>query len=94
MALHGARPIYQSMNIQLGREYRDKITGLTGICTGKVEYISGCAQALIQPQVAKDGAWRDSTWLDQQRLMETDNKTVVVLEVEKTPGFDKAPAKR
>ncbi len=37
------------MNIILGNTYADKITGFKGVATGHCEYITGCAQTLLQP---------------------------------------------
>lgn len=79
--------------IELGREYRDKITGFKGVATGYVQYITGCNQALLAPQVGQDGALRDSQWFDEQRLDETGERTIV-LSNGTSPGFDKAAPKR
>lgn len=37
------------MNIQLGNEARDKITGFTGIVTSRAEYLTGCTQYGLTP---------------------------------------------
>lgn len=79
--------------IELGRSYEDKITGFVGVATGYVEYITGCNQALLQPKVGVDGAYKDSMWFDQQRLTVLD-EDVIVLDNGKTPGSDKAAPKR
>lgn len=76
--------------IELGREYKDKITGFKGICTGKVQYISGCDQALLSPAAGKDGSLRGAEWFDVQRLDVVGEKRIL-LKNDKTPGFD-APA--
>ena len=78
--------------IQLGRTYKDKITGFKGIATGFVTYISGCNQAMLAP-LAKDGAFVESQWFDEQRLISVGDK-IVSLDNGKTPGFDKAAPKR
>lgn len=79
--------------IQLGKTYKDKITGFTGVATGFVQYISGCNQALIAPGVSPDGGMRDSQWVDQQRL-EEQNTPQITLDNGDRPGFDRAAPKR
>jgi len=79
--------------IQLGTKVKDKITGFTGIVTGYVQYLTGCNQALVQPPVAKDGTYKDSWWIDEQRLELVDN-TVIKLDNGRNPGPDKAAPKR
>jgi len=77
----------------LGRNLRDKITGFKGICTGRVCYLTGCDQALLQPGVDKDGKVVDSAWFDIQRLEYVDD-SCIVLDNHGHPGFDKAAPKR
>ena len=76
------------MKIEMGREYKDKITGFRGICTGKAEYISGCSQVLITPKVKK-GEGTKAEWFDEQRLEQIGRKTIT-LDNEETPGCDMA----
>ena len=73
--------------IELGKTYKDKITGFKGVATGYVVYISGCNQTLITPRVLKDGAKTDSCWFDEQRLTPMKIKQIT-LDNGKTPGFD------
>jgi hypothetical protein len=79
--------------IKLGATYTDKITGFTGVATGKVEYLTGCNQVLVQPKVGADGNLSDSRWFDEQRLELCKSVAVIVLENGATPGFD-SPAPR
>lgn len=78
--------------IQLGQTVKDKITGFSGIVTGRVEYLTGCNQLLVAPPVKDDGAFRDSQWFDEQRC-DVLNATPIALHNGETPGFD-APAPR
>lgn len=80
--------------IELGVTVTDKITGFKGVVTGYVQYLTGCNQALVQPPVAKDGALRESFWLDEQRLTVDRKAKRVVLDNGVNPGFDKAAPKR
>jgi len=78
--------------IILGSTVRCRITGFTGIVTGKVEYITGCNQSLVQPTVGNDGNYRDSIWLDADKLEQVGD-WVINLKVDNA-GFDKAPPRR
>lgn len=78
---------------ELGKKYKDKITGFEGIATGFVQYISGCNQALLAPKVGDDGGLRDSQWFDVQRLAEQDSE-IVILDNQASPGCDRQAPKR
>ena len=80
--------------VLLGQSVIDCITGFKGVVLGRVEYISGCNQVLVQPKVDKTGAPRDSLWIDEQRVQVDPKVKRVVLDNGQTPGFDKAPPKR
>ena len=81
------------MTIQLGKTYKDKITGFGGVATGHVRYISGCNQVLIAPPVDNEGKLRDSQWFDEQRL-DDQGTAQIVLDNSATPGPDKMAPKR
>lgn len=82
------------MHTAIGRKAKDKISGFAGVITGYAEYISGCAQFLIAPEVGKDGALRDGAWLDAQRVEIDQRAKPVALDNTKTPGPDRAPVRR
>jgi hypothetical protein len=48
---------------------------------------------LLVPSVGTDGAFRESVWLDSQRLKLIPERRPVVLQNSNTPGPDKAPPK-
>jgi len=54
--------------MDLGVKAKDKITGFTGIVTGKASYLTGCDQYLVQPKCKEDGEMADGRWFDEQRL--------------------------
>jgi hypothetical protein len=62
----------QAPEIEFEREYRDRITGFTGKCTGFTSYISGCDQVLIVPPVDKDGKLSPGLWFDDDRLIDVE----------------------
>ena len=54
--------------ITLGQVVKDKITGFEGTATGRVEYLTGCTQVLVQPRVDESGKLIDSAWMDESRM--------------------------
>lgn len=80
--------------IVLGSKVKDRITGFAGIVTGYVTYISGCNQALVVPQVGKDGVAKEALWLDEQRCVVDRKFKPIVLDNTGTPGCDLAAPKR
>jgi|SRR3990167_7090389 len=85
----------QKMQIELGMTVEDKVTGFKGVVTGIVYYLSGCNQALVVPKATENGGrYNDPIWFDLQRLSVDMNTSRILLQNEKTPGFDKAPPKR
>ena len=77
--------------IGLGDQVRDRVTGFSGIVTGRVEYTTGCRQYLVQPR-CKDSDWVEAHWLDEDRLMVI-SRSGAAPSVE-TPGHDaQAPSK-
>jgi hypothetical protein len=83
----------ESMSIELGDTVRDRITNFEGVVTGRCAYLSGCNQMLVVPP-AKEGAYRDGQWFDEQRLVAVPNVDRIVLENGATPGFDTPAPKR
>lgn len=73
------------MKTQLGVTVTDRISGFTGIVTGRVEYISGCNQLLVTPKAGKDAAW-----FDEQRCKVDIRRAAIVLDNSGNPGHDKS----
>ena len=55
--------------VGLGDKVKDQISGFTGICTGRAEYLFGCVQVLVAPTVAKDDKPAESMWFDEDRMV-------------------------
>lgn len=53
------------MTIKLGDKARDIVTGFTGVCTTRSEYISGCTRVSLQPPVGEDGKIPDPGHFDE-----------------------------
>lgn len=71
--------------IVLGKKYKDIITGLSGIATGRAEYLTGCTQVLLTPRLVRDGE-SNARWLDEPRLQPVGNAKAI-----KLPGAQKDP---
>ena len=57
------------MEFQLGRLYKDSITGFVGCAIGLARYLTGCVQALIVPiELDEKGKRIEGEWVDVGRL--------------------------
>jgi hypothetical protein len=63
--------------IEFGKEYRDRISGFVGVCTGKSSFISGCDQVLLVPKIGEDGSYKDGHWFDDERLISVESERPV-----------------
>lgn len=55
--------------IEIGVTVKDRLTGFSGVVTGRADYITGCNQYLVRPTKLKEtGEMHDGNWLDEQRL--------------------------
>lgn len=83
------------MHDNLGKTFKDKITGFSGVCTARAEYLTGCDQLLLAPSQRKpDGEVIDSRWFDVQRCEVCAEVERVTLDNGTTPGCDKPAPKR
>ncbi|MFA6882170.1 MAG: hypothetical protein WCQ97_10870 [Aminobacterium sp.] len=75
----------KKLNIKLGREVRDKVSGFRGIIVGEVKYLYGCHQFCILPP-AKNNELKEGQWFDEGRI-EVVGPGVSISEVRgETPG--------
>ena len=54
--------------IKLGDKVRCKVTGFVGIAVMKTEFLNGCVQYAVAPQVGKDNKLQEEMSIDQQQL--------------------------
>jgi len=54
--------------LELGQKGKDKITGFKGIITGRAQYLYGCDQYGLNPEVDKDGKIGEIHWFDEGRI--------------------------
>lgn len=78
--------------IQNGDHVFDIITKLEGVVTGIAEYITGCRQCLVTPEVADKNS--EPRWFDEDRLRHTGNRQRLVLRqsMRATPKGSDIPA--
>ena len=62
--------------LELGQSVKEKVTGFTGIITGRAQYITGCNQYCIQPASEKGDKYPDAHWSDEGRLEKTEGKFI------------------
>jgi hypothetical protein len=74
--------------IEKGAKVADVITGFEGIVTGRVDYITGCNQYLVQPKQKADGNFIEAKWFDEHRLTVNEYDTPVTLPKAKRDGAD------
>lgn len=53
---------------ELGITAKDKITGIQGVITSRVQCLTGCNQYHIQPVDIKDNKYPTGVYLDEHRL--------------------------
>jgi len=74
------------MMIKLGKKVKDVVTGLTGIATGKAEYLNGCVQIFIEPKLNKDGK-ANGHWIDEVQVKDVGPGVNVISRKQiKSPG--------
>ena len=77
-----------------GASVQCKVTGFEGVVTGRVDYITGCNQYLVQPKVKADGTVVEPRWIDEHRLSVQAHVAVLTLVQGDRPGADaSAPVK-
>jgi hypothetical protein len=52
----------------LGKKVKDKVSGFTGIVTGRHEFLAGCTRYSVQPEVDKDGKLPEVQTFDDPQL--------------------------
>lgn len=81
-------------DLELGFKVKDKVTGLEGIATARIDYLYGCRQYGVTPE-AKDGKTNDTCWFDEGRLeiLGQGISEVEVASPEPGPEFNDHPAR-
>lgn len=66
------------MNIELGKMYRDTVTGLKGVAVSRHEYMNGCVRISLQSRELHDGKPVEQQSFDIEQLVETEEAGVKV----------------
>jgi hypothetical protein len=62
----------------LGDSAKDIVTGFTGICIARFEWLNGCVRYDLQPAKLKDGLPLDSKAFDEGQLVLVKRAAVVI----------------
>ncbi len=74
------------INVHLGDEVQDKVTGFKGVATCIAYYLQGCERVEVQPQVDKDGKLQDSKMFDEPLLKVLKRRKISVKEDSENGG--------
>jgi hypothetical protein len=55
--------------VELGKEYKDAVTGFKGIAIAKCEWLNGCSRITLQPKCDKTGKIPDNATFDEPQLV-------------------------
>lgn len=55
-------------HFELGDKVKDRVTGFTGICIYRCEFLNGCVQYGVKPATDKDGKNIEAEGVDSQQL--------------------------
>lgn len=69
-----------------GQTAKDCVTGFKGIIVSRCDYVTGCAQYLLQPK-AVNNTQQDGKWLDENRLSLCKKKQIILEEGSIKGGF-------
>ncbi|KKL25932.1 hypothetical protein LCGC14_2400350 [marine sediment metagenome] len=65
------------MKVVLGKMYKDRISGFTGVAIARTEYLFGCVRVMVEPtKLKKDGDFLPDGWFDEERLVAIKGKTI------------------
>lgn len=66
------------MKVTLGKQYKDSISGFSGVAVARTTYLFNCVRVMLSPTKLKDdGDFLPDTWFDEQILVAVRSKKVV-----------------
>jgi hypothetical protein len=68
--------------MKIGDVVRDKISGLQGVVTCRVEFITGCVRWRISPQEVDEGEFIEPQYFDAEELEEVDVPKIITSSAE------------
>ena len=57
------------MNVTLGDQVKDEVSGFSGIAIASHEYMQGCIRISVQPKVDKEGKLPEQQTFDEPQLV-------------------------
>jgi hypothetical protein len=79
------------MGIKLGQRARDRVTGFTGICIARTEWLNGCIRITLEPPLDKDGKAQEARTIDEPQLELVDDG---IRKDMRTTAAEEAPRKK
>jgi hypothetical protein len=73
------------LSVRLGAVYRDRVTGLVGTATRRIDFLGGCTRITIRPKVDKDGKLHDGLMIPVEQAELIDQTPAVEAEKRATP---------
>ena len=58
----------KKIEVGLGMEVKDTVTGFKGIVTAMTYFLNGCVRIGVDPPVGKDGKQTESVYIDAEQL--------------------------
>ncbi len=59
----------KKIEVGLGMEVKDIVSGFTGIVTGMNWFLNGCVRVGVDPPVGKDGKQTEAVYIDLEQLV-------------------------
>lgn len=84
------------MRVNLGDKVKCRLTGFTGICIGRAEYLYGCVSCIVQPQepTKENNHFRITETIDEAQLEVIEAQAFAPVEPESDEPTPKAGRKR
>jgi hypothetical protein len=76
------------MNVELGSEVKDLVTGFQGVAVARTQFLNGCYRITIQPPLDKEGKVPESETFDEPQLKLLKAGKVSQTGAQSLPGYD------
>jgi hypothetical protein len=80
--------------MNLGDVVRDKISGFSGVATGRLEYLNGCVRWAISPRILHEAKPVESQYFDEEQVEVVPDEKGVGFVRRETGGDRPAPIGR
>lgn len=79
---------------ELGKTYKDRVTGFEGVATGEFRFLNGCVQYQLERKVTDSQSEPHYATFDVQRLEEVDAAPVEIAQDKRPGGPHPVPRRR